>query len=227
MKVSVYALLESDTQATRYVGITKHPLEVRLAGHVNEAVTGGRTRKSTWIRTLLKRGAQPVIVEIEQTDEDGWQEAETRWIHHLRDDLGHRLVNGTDGGLGVVNPSPEERARRAEWMREKMTGQPKKWAWEPRELSDESRERMRQAALSRAPLSEESRRRLSEAAKARWKRTREQGAPCDCRRCTIRRKNPRVIAAQNAPKLPKKSNHTRYHTNRGVAKSGCFYCERS
>jgi hypothetical protein len=61
------------------------------------ARTGDKTRRSTWVRSLLRRGDEPILEELEWCSESEWQTRERFWIAHARDS-GHDLVNGTDGG---------------------------------------------------------------------------------------------------------------------------------
>lgn len=223
MPISVYALLESDTGALRYVGVTRKSPEQRRSEHIKEAQTAavGTRRKNTWIRALLARGASVDVELLEETDEENWAAAEVSWIAYLKNDLGLDLVNGNDGGTGNINPSPEVRAIYAETMKKTFTGRPKPWRGAPRELSDESRDRMRQAAKARPPISDEVRENIRRAALERWERQRQRDhESCECHRCQVRRKHPKMLG----PKLPKKTNHTRYHVDRGVIKHDCWYC---
>lgn len=107
---------------TRYIGKTSRGLRRRLHHHLNYARSGEKTHRATWIRSMLKFGAEPRIDLIEMVDGDGCAE-EIRWIAEMRR-MGWPLTNGTDGGEGVAGTrrgvppwnkgrkcTPEERAK--------------------------------------------------------------------------------------------------------------------
>lgn len=87
-------------EAIRYVGKTCRKPEYRLKGHLHYARGPANTKLTCWIRSLLKDNVLPAIgiIDVGSPEED-WAEAERKWIAHYRT-LGHRLVNGTDGGEG-------------------------------------------------------------------------------------------------------------------------------
>lgn len=108
----VYGLLDPDTLEIRYVGITTYTPEFRLKTHINEAFNGGNRRVHKWIRSL---SSKPVSVILEINPEN-LQESECNWISYLIN-LGARLTNGTSGGDGLFNPSPEVREKLSSWQR--------------------------------------------------------------------------------------------------------------
>lgn len=153
--VNLYVLCEPDTGEIRYVGMSKNPVD-RLSRHVKEAQRGHSTHRKSWIRGLLSRGLRPRLELLFEIPELLWQEYERAYIRIFRD-AGCRLVNGTDGGEGVVNPSPETRRKRnssntgkkrtkefCEFCRKIKLGQK---PWSGRKHSLESREKMRRARL--------------------------------------------------------------------------------
>lgn len=93
---TIVYVLEDETGAVRYVGVTANPKE-RLARHIREARCAN-TRRGTWVRSLVARGVVPVL-RIVETGVD-WREAEPRWIAKFRSE-GCDLVNGNDGGENV------------------------------------------------------------------------------------------------------------------------------
>ncbi len=107
MKTFIYTLIDPrDDQNVRYVGVTRHP-KARLRQHLNDKQPCHRTN---WIKSLRGVGVKPEMVIIEEIDESNWQERERFWIKHYRD-AGCQITNGTDGGDGMPNPTPETRTR--------------------------------------------------------------------------------------------------------------------
>lgn len=93
------------------MGLTTYPPEFRLKSHVNEAINGGKRRIHKWIRSLP---SVPAIIILERDPPD-LKLAECGWISFLRME-GARLVNGTDGGDGLLNPSFEVREKLSSWQ---------------------------------------------------------------------------------------------------------------
>lgn len=108
----IYALVDPRTDEIRYIGKAQGYLNSRLKGHIYEAKSGKRvTHKLSWIRQLLDAGLAPVPKVVAQfVRGDTLANAEREWIARMRAD-GVRLVNATDGGEGMPNPSPETRAK--------------------------------------------------------------------------------------------------------------------
>lgn len=109
---STYLLLCPESEAVRYVGITKVSLKWRLSNHLSEARCGHkRSRRCSWIRGLLQKGLAPLIRhDVDVPDGANWEDIERARIAHYRD-LGAILVNGTDGGIGLFKPTLEVRIR--------------------------------------------------------------------------------------------------------------------
>lgn len=105
----IYTLNDPRTDAVRYVGMTHDPV-ARLASHLRDV--GRRRRrdhKTAWLRSLAALGLRPVLHVVEEGSGD-WQAAERRWIAHFRS-IGADLTNGTAGGDGLIDPTPDVRAR--------------------------------------------------------------------------------------------------------------------
>lgn len=111
--VHIYMLVDPETDEIRYVGKSIRPAQ-RLLNHMNER---SNTHRSHWLQTLRQKGLRPRMVILETIEGRWpWQDAERFWIAHLRS-LGARLVNGTSGGDGVPNLSPDARERiRSAWV---------------------------------------------------------------------------------------------------------------
>ncbi len=119
-KVLIYALCHPETKEIRYVGKTKMDTHRRLLGHLEEK---GKTRKVRWVAFLKKQGLLPELIILEEVDEQEWKVAEQQWIIHCRL-LGYDLVNLTDGGDGVHNPSEEARQHLSTVLKEKYANDP-------------------------------------------------------------------------------------------------------
>lgn len=103
----IYAL--SYDNEVRYVGVTKN-IAKRFRDHLQPSNLKRNTYKNNWLRELLANGESPAISVLEETHADKAAEAEQRWIRVKRE-AGCRLTNGTVGGEGCQEPSPETRAK--------------------------------------------------------------------------------------------------------------------
>lgn len=105
----VYTLSDPRTQEVRYVGITFRGKQ-RYNEHLSRALTGGRTHRDCWIRSLVAVGVRPVYQVVETGLDIGWQDAERTWIATYR--ATRSLVNHTDGGEGTPGLAPSLELRR-------------------------------------------------------------------------------------------------------------------
>lgn len=108
----IYALTDPSGEV-RYIGKTGKRLIDRLRGHIKDARQGFHNHKCWWIRSLLRHGQRPAIIQLAECDGDGCAEE----IQHIADAIasGTRLTNATAGGEGSNGASPEtrEKQRRA------------------------------------------------------------------------------------------------------------------
>lgn len=108
----IYALVDPFTDEIRYIGKTIRPKE-RLANECNEKTC---THRCHWIQGLLAKGKRPNQIILETVNGDNWQERERYWISEAKR-LDWPLVNGTSGGDGVKDLTPESKARMlATWI---------------------------------------------------------------------------------------------------------------
>lgn len=72
--VSIYVLVDPTTKEARYVGKTKHDIQHRLKGHLNDAVRRKfeNVPRFRWIRKLLSAGISPIALAVEVTSADEW-----------------------------------------------------------------------------------------------------------------------------------------------------------
>lgn len=102
----IYALCEPGTRTVRYIGKANDPKK-RLRQHLTKSVRA-KTHLGCWLRSLA--GETPNLVILREVPELQWEIAEERYIR-LAKGCGMGLVNATDGGEGLNNPSSETRAK--------------------------------------------------------------------------------------------------------------------
>ncbi len=92
----------------KYVGVTKYTMAHRWKIHLNSVKAGS---DYTFHRAIRKYGAENFTSELLDvlTTEEGALRAEQLWIKEL--DTRNTGYNSTDGGRGVLNPSPEAREK--------------------------------------------------------------------------------------------------------------------
>lgn len=104
----IYALCEPGTRTIRYIGKANFP-QKRLGVHLRVSAKR-QNHLGCWLQNVLERGERPALVILREVPVTMWQEEETRHIKTARA-LGMPLVNGTDGGDGLHNPSQETRTK--------------------------------------------------------------------------------------------------------------------
>lgn len=106
----IYTLSDPRSMAVRYVGVTFRQKQ-RYNEHISRAITGGKTHRDCWIRSLIAAGIRPLYQTIQSGIGEGWQDAERHWIAFYRSRFD--LTNLTDGGDGTpgIIPSPELREK--------------------------------------------------------------------------------------------------------------------
>ena len=149
---SIYALCHADSiESYRYIGKTKfNDPSKRLAKHMINAKRGQKYPVYSWMR---KYEGQVIAVCIEANipDQD-IDKKEMYYIAKFRSE-GHKLLNLTDGGGGIANPSQATREK----MSKSATGKTQ---------SKETRLKISIASKGRIK-SEETRKKISEARKGK------------------------------------------------------------
>ena len=160
----IYALIDPRNNRVKYIGKANNP-EQRLYAHVSQARWADQKNnranwhKIHWIRQVLSEELRPRILIIQKVTVTEWEKAERFWIAFYRA-AGANLVNASDGGEGVSNPSAETRAHANQMSRERMLSDsnPMKnpQARKNYDLAIESKElrqRRREAILANNPMS--------------------------------------------------------------------------
>lgn len=142
MKPLIYGLFDPrpcGPPHIRYVGFTQFGLR-RVVEHLSESKKKKTSHRHRWIGSLVAAGIKPAVIELESVTLENWQERERFWISRLR----HlRLVNATDGGDGLINPSPDVRAAISAKVSAGLRGNQRRKGIPH---SDASKEAMREAA---------------------------------------------------------------------------------
>lgn len=97
-KWHIYCLKDPATGNIRYVGVTSGNVVRRVRAHV-WGCHRHSFRAARWLKSLRDKGLFPRFETMQSGEGEGWQEAEKRWISHMRD-LWCDLTNATDGGEG-------------------------------------------------------------------------------------------------------------------------------
>jgi hypothetical protein len=119
----IYGLCDPETGELRYVGRTDD-VRRRFAVHLSAARTSGhKSRCAAWIKSLLLQGKEPEVDVLDYVPADQAHHMEREYIALWRYLIGDRLTNLTDGGDGLLNPSPEVRARMSAAAKARGTSQ--------------------------------------------------------------------------------------------------------
>lgn len=114
--VYIYALIDPDTKAVRYIGRSVSPQD-RFYGHMSKCEEG-KTHCHRWLKSLKRKGKQPIMEIVEQATPNTYQEREAYWISYYRS-IGAPLTNlaaGGDGALGTAHTA-EAKQRMSEYAK--------------------------------------------------------------------------------------------------------------
>lgn len=101
MVVYIYALKDPETKEIRYVGKANNP-KARYHQHVNSNDLTN-SHKHNWIMELHRKGLEPELLILEETDDKRWEKREKHWIKFGLDN-DWPLTNISAGG--ACYPSP-------------------------------------------------------------------------------------------------------------------------
>jgi len=105
-KTYIYGLIDPKSHYLRYVGKSNNPKD-RLRGHMTDKC---RCHRTNWLSGLGMLGLKPQIRIIDVVPKENWKFWEKFYIAKYRS-LGFKLVNGTEGGDGLNNPTEEVRRK--------------------------------------------------------------------------------------------------------------------
>lgn len=104
-EVFIYTLADPRDEVVRYVGYSANP-KTRLRGHLRDT---NQCHRVHWIQELVSAGVKPAVEIIEKClPGEDFKTKEIEWIAAYRA-IGFDLVNDTNGGEGLANPSAETR----------------------------------------------------------------------------------------------------------------------
>jgi len=147
----IYTLSEDTIENVRYIGYSKDPRH-RLRVHQRESNLRVKNHKTDWIKKMIKEEKEIILNIIDSAKDDEIKKLEKYYIKKYRDD-GYNLTNSTDGGDGLINPTPEVRERMSK-------NNPRLGLNKGRKLSEELKKRLSDANKGKT-VSEETRRKLS------------------------------------------------------------------
>lgn len=102
--VFIYALCEPGTRTVRYIGMTGNPKR-RFRSHTCKTKCKSNHREC-WLSSLISKGLKPEMIILREVPKADWKRAEERYIRLARG-CAMKLTNGSDGGDGRLENSPE------------------------------------------------------------------------------------------------------------------------
>jgi group I intron endonuclease len=105
----IYRLIDPRTKSVVYIGKTKN-LKKRFNDHKRLRKNKYETRLEIWKNDLIKSGGIPIMEVITECDISHVDELEKFYIRSYRES-GFDILNSTDGGDGLQNPSEETRRK--------------------------------------------------------------------------------------------------------------------
>jgi group I intron endonuclease len=116
----IYSLADPITFEVRYVGKANDPYR-RYCEHL---IDKKHTHKTSWIRSLLKRGLLPIRQILEECDKTEWEKKERDWIAFEKR-CGCQLTNTAEGGiasLGMKGKRHSEKTKRIMSLHSSLRG---------------------------------------------------------------------------------------------------------
>ena len=96
--VYIYTLCDPRDSIVRYIGYSKDP-KGRLRGHIQDT---NQCHRVHWIQKLISEGVRPTVEILEEClPGEDFKAKEIEWIAAYKA-IGFDLVNGTDGGEGML-----------------------------------------------------------------------------------------------------------------------------
>jgi group I intron endonuclease len=242
----IYGMRQIGTTQVRYIGLTTASVEKRFLTHKKASRRGVKYPVYDWIRKHGEENIEAFLIEHVQ---EGLEQRELFWISHYRE-MGHTLLNLTDGGLGPNGHvwTEEQRAAHSIKMKE-VVNRPEVKAkikanrtisYGPRHSEEQkakwSQDRKGSITGEKNPnygkfgpdhpsygrkISEEAKKKLSE--QRMGKNNPNYGKKYSEEE---RKEMSRVRKGKPMPSSSR-SAHTRYHVNLGGFSEKCKYCKES
>ncbi len=97
----IYSLSDPENGIVKYIGKTSKTLDKRLSSHISDAKYRKKTNaRLSWIKSLINKGLEPKIEELDIVNESIADIIEIYWISQFKA-WGFLLKNGTEGGEGI------------------------------------------------------------------------------------------------------------------------------
>ena len=112
----IYGMGLKNDPYIRYIGMTTKSIEKRLMEHKKASRHGRKYPVYDWIR---KHGEENVVIFLIEYVEKNLEDREVFWINRYKD-LGHNLLNLTEGGSGPNGHvwTEEQRSKHSKKMKE-------------------------------------------------------------------------------------------------------------
>lgn len=238
----IYGFRLLDSAEFRYIGLTTTSMRRRTQQHFKKAAMGVRNPFYDWLRKQDESEIYVQSLEVVTSYPADLGAAEQRWIAESRK-RGNRLLNVADGGLGPTGVVWSEEQREAARVRSTgRAGTPRYGADNP--MFGESHSEEQKARWSELRKGTNSGianpnfgkfgaehpsfgHRLSDASKARLSEQRRRELNPNFGKVASAETRAKMSAARKGRPMPSSAPnaHTRYHTNKGVTKAGCTYCD--
>jgi len=93
IKIYIYSLTDPISNDIKYIGKSNNP-KVRYYNHLYDAKRDIKTKKTNWIRKLIKSNEKPILDIIEVCNSDNWEEREIYWIDKIKPKCNQRKGGG-------------------------------------------------------------------------------------------------------------------------------------
>ncbi len=238
----IYGFRLMESAEFRYVGLTTASMRRRTQQHFKKAAMGVKNPFYDWLRKHNEREVFVQSFEVVTSFPSDLGAAEQRWIAKFRE-RGDRLLNISDGGLGPTGVAWSEAQREAARIR--STGRkvaPRFGTDNP--MFGESHTSEQKARWSETRKGANSGaanpnfgkfgaehpsfgHQLSDETKARLSKQRLGELNPNFGKVASAETRAKMSAARKGRRMPSSARnaHTRYHTNKGVTKAGCMYCD--
>lgn len=93
--IYIYSLKDPFSNEIKYIGKSNNPKR-RYHGHIQDVRRGFKTKKTNWLRKLIRMNSKPILEIIEVCNSNNWEEREIYWINKI-----NPKCNQRKGGAGT------------------------------------------------------------------------------------------------------------------------------